>query len=518
MNPIQRFINRWLQPTITDAYQRGQQDGHQTGFLEAWQASSVFDTGTADTDLGKTSSGTRNAYERHALFTAAADTLVSLVLGTGVTYGTLDDPKAQAALEEWYALNDIENLSKAMFLTWLLDGELLALIAQDASRNEPAWVNLWDPVAHPVTVNTERGNPRLVTGIKLDKRTAQPSEFAWRANTIGLNKVRGKSPLTPAVQAAEDYTRLMALRMRAHEIRGRLNAVYHAMARDGAELARKAERYRTLPRDGNVVTLQMDPGTGQSERLEFTNPDTRASDAESDIRMIVRTVAMMFGIPEHYLANGDTSNRATADAMAEPMMRRVEEHQTFLEGFLAELFQKELIRRFGPDATFTVNTSELQRDGTRVDGTIQVPATELHIPFSFPSVRTDEGHDLERVRFAVERGLISHETAVEALGFDPALELERAASAASGEPGGDFSEDTVNQQRILNASRLADEANKADPTVGLHWAHILTAEGAATAPGAYLQAAIPKTADGERLDLGSELELSPVGGGDNAET
>lgn len=427
MNPIQRFINRWIQPTIQDAYRKGQQDGHQTGFLEAWQASSVFDTGTADTDLGKTSSGTRNAYERHALFTAAADTLISLVLGTGVTYGTLDDPKAQAALEEWYALNDIENLSRTMFLTWLLDGELLALIAQDASRNEPAWVNLWDPVAHPVTVNTEKGNPRLVTGIKLDKRTAQPSEFAWRANTIGLNKVRGKSPLLPAVQAAEDYTRLMALRMRAHEIRGRLNAVYYAMADDGAELARKAERYRTLPKDGNVITLQMSKA-GQSERLEFTNPDTRASDAESDIRMIVRTVAMMFGIPEHYLANGDTSNRATADAMAEPMMRRVEEHQTFLEGFLAELFQKELIRRFGPDATFTVNTSELQRDGTRVDGTIQVPASDLHIPFSFPPVRTDEGHDLDRVRFAVERGLISHETAVEALGFDPALELERKAN------------------------------------------------------------------------------------------
>src|SRR5690625_504461 len=96
-----------------------------------------------------------------------------------------------------------------------------------------------------------------------------------------------------------------------------------------------------------------------------------------------------------------------------------------MEGFLAELFRKELIRRFGRDATFTVNTSELQSDGTRVNGTIQVPASELHIPCSFPPIRDDKGHELDRVRFALEQNLISSETALEALGFDPALEIER---------------------------------------------------------------------------------------------
>src|SRR5690625_4079180 len=184
----------------------------------------------------------RRAYEAHPLFTAAVDTLTSLVLGTGVTYGTLDDPRAMSALEEWYALNDVENLSKTMFLQWLLDGELLTLIALDASKNEAAWVNIWDTREHPITVNTAPGNPRLINNIKAGNRTLMPEGFAWRANAPMFNKVRGRSPLTPALQAAEDYSRLMTLRMRAHEIRGRLNAIYYALVEQGnhAELKRKA--------------------------------------------------------------------------------------------------------------------------------------------------------------------------------------------------------------------------------------------------------------------------------------
>lgn len=797
MNPIQKWIQRQTQPAIESAYKKGRNAGHLDGFLEAWQAHDVFDTGTADT-MHLTSFQERKAYERHPLFTAAVDTLTSLVLGTGVTYGVMDDPRAQAALEDWYALNDVENLSKTMFLQWLLDGELLTLIALDASKNEAAWLNIWDTREHPITVNTAPGNPRLINNIKAGNRTLMPEGFAWRANAPMFNKVRGRSPLTPALTAAEDYSRLMTLRMRAHEIRGRLNAVYYALVEQGnhAELKRKADRLKKLPRDGNVVTLQMDPVSGTSERLEFTNTDTRAADADSDTRTLIRTVAMIVGIPEHYLSVGDTGNRAcystdtetltvdgwkhhweiaddtliaqynpdnerlewvpagpvyladyegdmlhfkssvvdimvtpdhrmygkrardnkadeayeiipadgittnkwqflnsaqfndnaevevftlpavrvgngrailpeveiggdlfleflgyflseghsgkhkrrdvneaaatqhhyrvnlaqkkpdtvkkfqrlfdkfpikfsetidaegthrwqvtdkalclwllencgshasnkripeiaknlsprqaqilfqalmdgdgtwgrnhgyvtngvyyssskqlvddvqllalslghranvnyasmtatrafrvqltmnrhesmitasknihrvphsgkvycytvpsglfvtrrngkvaiqgnTADSMAEPMLRRVEEHQTFLEGVLRELFQKELVRRFGRDATFTVKQSNLDRDGTRTDTLVQVPAAELSIPFSFPPVRSDEGHTLDRVQYALDADLISTETAVEALGFDPALELERKANQPDAR-GGDANAD-----------------------------------------------------------------------------
>src|SRR5690625_257936 len=126
--------------------------------------------------------------------------------------------------------------------------------------------------------------------------------------------------------------------------------------------------------------------------------------------------------------------------MAEPMLRRIEEHQTLLEGVLAEAFRKELVRRYG-EVTLTVRTSELQRDGTRVDSTMQVPARDLHIPFSFPPVRGDDQAELDRVRFAYEAGLLSRESTIEALGFDPALELERQANdPAADPPGGDANE------------------------------------------------------------------------------
>lgn len=435
-NPITRWIQRQAKPLIEDAYRKGS----EAGFLEAWQAHDVFDTGTADT-LPLDGHDTRRAYERLPLFRAALDTVTSLTLGTGVTYGELDDPRAMQALEEWYALNDIENLSKQMFLQWMLDGELLLLIAQDASPSEPAWLNLWDTKERPVEIRTAPGNPRLITGVKVGTQTTrEPNTFVWRASGTLFNKTRGQSPIATAVPAAAEYTRLLELRMRAHEIRGRLNAVYYALAEDAATLNAKAERYRKLPRDGNVITLQMN-AQGQSERLEFTNPDTRAADAETDVRALIRTVAMVTGVPEHYLSVGDTGNRATAESMAEPMLRRIEEHQTFLEGVLTAAFQRELVRRYGPASTFTVRTSELQRDGTRVDSTMQVPARDLHIPFSFPPVRGDDQAELDRVRFAYEAGLLSRESTIEALGFDPALELERQANdPAADPPGGDASE------------------------------------------------------------------------------
>lgn len=435
MNPIQRWIQRQAQPLIRDAYRKGA----ESGFLEAWQAHNVFDTGTDDT-LPLDGQDERRAYERLPLFRAAVDTVTSLTLGTGVTYGELDDPRAMQALEEWYALNDIENFSRTMFLHWLLDGELLLLIAQDASPNEPAWLNLWDTKEHPVEVKTAPGNPRVVTGVRRGGAAVlQPESFVWRANAALFNRTRGKSPVASAVQPAAEYSRLLELRMRAHEIRGRLNAVYYALAEDAATLQAKAERYRKLPKDGNVITLQMN-SQGQSEKLEFTNPDTKGADAETDIRALLRTVAMVTGIPEHYLAIGDTGNRATAESMVEPMLRRIEEHQTLLEGVLAEAFRKELVRRYG-EVTFTVRTSELKRDGTRVDDTMQVPARDLHIPFSFPPVRGDDQAELARVRFAYESNLLSRETTIEALGFDPALELERQANdPAADPPGGDVSE------------------------------------------------------------------------------
>lgn len=419
---FRRLFGRKPTPDLTAALETARVLGMSQA-LDAYQAAADFDTVHATAASG---SSERTAYACHPLFTAAVNTMTSLVMGTGVAYGTMDDPTAFEALEEWYALNRLNDYGTEMFRQWLLDGELLALLALDGSKGEPAWVNAWDTIRYPVTINREKGNPRVIQGIDLGDRTVTPGGFVWRANKRQWDE-RGASPVAPAVTPAKDYTALLEYRLRAHNIRARLNAVYYATAATEAELRAKADRYKNLPKSGNVVTLQMDAATGVSEKLEFLSTNTDAADAESDVRALIRTVAMVFGIPEHFMAVGDTANLATAKAMSEPMIRRVEEHQALITGVLTDLFRLELKRRYGPDRTYAVNVIEVDGLERRTVVT-RVPADELVIPFTLPPPRDDTGVDLAALQWAHSQALVSDQTAAEILGFDPALETERNAN------------------------------------------------------------------------------------------
>lgn len=432
---FQRQRQRPEQDVLEAAIRAASEAGREAGWLQAvtehWQSYAGFDTGREDT-LHLLGTPERAAFEEQPLFAAAVLTLTALVVGDGVTYGTLDDPAAQTALEEWYALNKLADYSIEMFINWLLDGELLVLLALNGSRTEPAWVNIWDTRLDGVTINHPEGNPRDIQSVRVGGRTVQPEGFVWRSNTR-WNRLRGVSTVRTAVKPACDYTRLGDLRMRAHELRGRINAIYYAFAKTAKELEAKASRYRKLPTSGNVLTIQMDPETGQSEKVDFTNPRTDASDAESDVRMLIRTVGMVFGLPEHFLAVGDTANLATAKAMSEPMIRRVEGHQELIRGVLTELFQKELVRRYGPTRTYLVRRREIVNGRYEVVET-RVPAEDLEIPLNFPPVIDEGDTDLERIKYGHSSGLISDETATEELGFDPALEAERLANDDEEDP------------------------------------------------------------------------------------
>lgn len=417
---------------VREALEAGRELGYLQAFSEQWQTYTGFDTGREDT-LATHGVRERDAYEHHSLFSAATQTLLSLVVGDGITYGVMDDATAYAALEEWYALNELATYSVDITKAWLLDGELLLLQATNAPRNAPAWVNLWDTRRNGVSIETEDGNPRRITSVTVNARRVTPDGFAWRANDTTYNDVRGRSSLRTAVDPAHDYTRLRKYRMRAHDIRARLNAVYYAMAKSDKELEAKAARYRNLPKDGRVLTVMMNPENGQSEKLEFTNVRTDAADAQSDVRNLVREVAMVFGIPEHYLAIGDTANLATAQAMSEPMIRRVEAHQELIRGVLNELFRKELVRRYGPDRLYTLRRRKLVNGRYEVE-TLRVTAQDLEIPLNFPPVRDSGATDLARIQYAHSESLISDETATEQLGFDPALEAERLANDEDEQP------------------------------------------------------------------------------------
>lgn len=403
--------------------------------FEAWQAARDFET--VHTPDVSDAERVRGAYDKTSLLNAAVETVTTLVLGDGVTYGNLQDPTAYDALEAWYALNNVDELSIEMLRAWLLDGVLLPVIAEDAAPTEPAWVNLWDTVTHPVDVVTEAGNPRNVLSVRLPRAQRPvigPQSFALRRNTPATNNTQtlalGVSPLATAVNPSIAHDRLLELRLRLHEIRGRLNAVYYAFAQSREELEAAAARFRRMPRDGQISVLWRDKDTGQSEQLELLTAKAEGADAEKDIRAYVRTVASVAGIPEHYLAVGDTGNRATAESMSEPMTRRMEGLQELIVGVLTELFRKELVRRYGPDRLYSMSVVEVS-GLTRTPKVVQVPASQLTIPFGAPPVRSTDT-DTTRVMTALSAGLISKQTATRDLGYDPALEAELMSNEKRG--------------------------------------------------------------------------------------
>lgn len=394
--------------------------------FEAWQSAKDFDTVHTTLD---DQARARAAYDDTPLLNSAVNTVSGLVLGTGVTYGQLDDPAASEALEAWYELNQVEELSKEMLRDWLLDGVLLPVIADDAPPSQAAWVNLWDTVTHPVEVRHEPGNPRNVIGVRLprEQRSVVGIEsFALRRNkpaTRDLTEQQlGVSPLATAVNPARAHARLLELRLRLHEIRARLNAVYYAFANSREELEAAAARFKRMPRDGQISVLWRDKESGQSEALELLTAKAEGADAEKDILGYIRAVAAVAGIPETHLAVSDTGNRATGEAMAEPMVRRMESLQQLIVGVLTELFRKELVRRFGRDRLYAMTVIEV--DGlTRNRVTLRVPASQLTIPFDTPPVRNTDA-DTDRVIAALDKGLISSQTATREFGYDPALEAE----------------------------------------------------------------------------------------------
>ena len=122
---FRRLFGRKPTPDLTAALETARVLGMSQA-LDAYQAAADFDTVHATAASG---SSARTAYACHPLFTAAVNTMTSLVMGTGVAYGTMDDATAYEALEEWYALNRLNDSGTEMFRQWLLDGELLALLA-----------------------------------------------------------------------------------------------------------------------------------------------------------------------------------------------------------------------------------------------------------------------------------------------------------------------------------------------------------------------------------------------------
>lgn len=376
----------------------------------------------------------RAAYYVNPVISGALEVLQSYLIGDNFTFGRMADDRAQEALEEFWAENGLDMLADRAEVEFALDGEALALWPEpDSSRIVLQDVGNITRLEH----DTFNGVTRVKVPTKSGTSTFEQGEFVWRdAHKALYNDPRGWPVIYPAIDLANKYVELIGYRVGWHDISSRLMAVYYALIdmsqseeKVKKSFADKAARYTKIPRGRNVITLAMDQKSGNSEKLEFMSTASRPADPGIDARIILRLIGLVLGgLPEHFLGEAGNANRATAGEMGDPVIRQMKRKQSRVRGFWNKVMRAELVRRYGTEQEYTVVSGAGENKQEK-----KVRASRLEFPWVFPNVETiDLKAVVEKVRLALEQGLVSEQTAQMELGYDPDVEAERR-----GEEGGE---------------------------------------------------------------------------------
>lgn len=396
----------------------------------------------------------RALYFTNGLFRSAVDITAAFLVGDAFTYGTFADEGLKTIVADFWEANSFSELvSERLITEWFLDGEIAAVFPTERngdsvpSADEPALMGMLDVdmggfgvVGSPVrgaTAGSMVGGLRLETadGLRLSWGAG---EFAWAANMGGLwNDPRGWSMAYPAAHFSAAYIAMLNMRLNVHHVQQRVLAVYKALIdREGVNAKgepdkgvygwmRKTRGFSSLPERGGVLPVVIERGyvdaggkrfDAVEEDIKFLQPAQGAADAATDMRLILRMVGLTIGgLPEHYMGEGGNATRTTADSMGVPSVRMANKRQATLGALFTRLFRAE-VRRRAPGRTFKVSKGSRKR----------LPIERIELPWVFPEIREETLTEIvARVNLALEKGLVSDETATGDLGYDPALEAER---------------------------------------------------------------------------------------------
>lgn len=160
--------------------------------------------------------------------------------------------------------------------------------------------------------------------LSLKARTLREQMTDGQCFLLQLNcmssELLGTSELFNVGEHLESYEQMM---LDAGEKYAQYNAFYYDVTVDGAD-AKKLEEERKLytpPRTGGAFIHN------EKVKSVAVSPDLKAPDAEAASRMQRRHVLGAKSLPNHWYADPDGSNRATADAMDRPTLMKLTSRQ-----------------------------------------------------------------------------------------------------------------------------------------------------------------------------------------------
>ncbi|HEV3309851.1 MAG TPA: phage portal protein [Chloroflexota bacterium] len=247
-----------------------------------------------------------------------------------------------------------------------------------------------------------------------------PDEVMHFAINKVSNAKRGKSDLATLLPWLRRYKDWLIDRVRINKYKAAFLWDITLNGADGRTIENKMQEYSRPPEPGSIVVHN------ENESWAAVQPKIDAGDVAEDGRAVKLMVAMGAGIPEHYLASGENSNRATATEMALPTVKKFKRRQDYFGHILRAILARAI--------------AEKQARGLLPAG------IDTTVSFTFPDIDTDDNLALGQAGFATAQALqiakangwVSDETAAmllfQAMGLDVDAAAEVQAAQAEVEP------------------------------------------------------------------------------------
>src|SRR5579871_1505560 len=175
------------------------------------------------------------------------------------------------------------------------------------------------------------------------------------------NAKRGTSDLATLLPWLRRYKDWLTDRVRLNKYKTAFLWDVKLLGADAKAIELKRMQYAYPPEPGSVIIHN------ESEIWSAVKPEISANDAQSDGRAIKLMIAAGAGVPEHYLADGDNANRATAAEMSLPTLLKFQRRQQVMEHLLRVVLDRVIVEAkragslpVGVDEAYTITFPELK--------------------------------------------------------------------------------------------------------------------------------------------------------------
>jgi hypothetical protein len=154
-----------------------------------------------------------------------------------------------------------------------------------------------------------------------------------------VGATRGEGDLTPLLPWARRYVEWLKERVRANKVRNDL-ACAEVIIDDDSQVEKKRAQYAAEPPTGGGIFVH-----GKGEELKFPAASIGAYEAKDDGMALRLAMAAGANIPLHFLGEGASATRSTAEEMGDPTLRHYRMRQVCLVEIVTDLVETAHARR-----------------------------------------------------------------------------------------------------------------------------------------------------------------------------